>query len=381
MSIKGKSYFTLALLFFLALFLSSANVSAADTTNDTTLSIPQDSTSYGYVEKEFYGNQTSNQSIVLIVGVHPLENGIHAAIADVISNKSSNLSKRYVLYTVHVTQDANDYSKGRMNGQLLAQQFIVPNVSSENLFLAVDIHENNYQSSGYTYYRFLYLISNTAKTSGYADQIISEMPFLTIYSPPNPTSTPYVTIPIANMGISTMVYETYLKDTAAQKASDARAFIDALDNIFSFFITATYPGRKYYAPQNVVLAAEKVSKIYYTLDGTEPNTNSSIYDAPLNISNSKTLKYFGVDNDMNFTPVKTKQYQIYVLTPYNFIVQVPLKQVWYKGWYKVAYTVKIRAGKYRVGKKWTYTYKYITRYKIKNRMAIILDIPKSDSMG
>lgn len=353
------------MLFFLALFLSSANVSAADTTNDTTLSIPQGSTSYGYVQKEFYGNQTSNQSIVLIVGVHPLENGIHTAIADAVSNKSSNLSKRYVLYKVHVTQDANDYSKGRMNGQLLAQQFIVPNVSSENPFLVVDIHENNYQSSDYTHCRFLYLISNTTKTSGYADQIISEMPFLTIYSPPNPTSTPYVTIPIANMGISTMVYETYLKDTVAQKASDARAFIDALDNISSFFITATSPGGKYYAPQNVVLVAEKLSKIYYTLDGTEPNTNSSIYNAPLSISNSKTLKYFGVDDDMNFTPVKTEQYQIYVFTPYNFIVQVPLKQVWYKGWYKVPYTVKIRAGKYRVGKKWTYTYKYIIRYKIK----------------
>ena len=106
-------------------------------------------TSYGYVTKEYYGNQSSNDTIVIIIGVHPQENGIHTATLNAVKDKSSILSKKYVIYAVHVTQDADDYSKGRMNGQLLAQKFIVPDVSSENPLLVMDMHENHYKVSGY----------------------------------------------------------------------------------------------------------------------------------------------------------------------------------------------------------------------------------------
>lgn len=188
------------------------------------------STSYGYVEKEVYGNLSSNKTIIIIVGVHPQENGIHTAVANALASKSADLSKRYVIYKVHVTQDADDYSKGRMNGQLLAQAFVVPAVSKENPMLVVDVHENHGADSGYEYYRFLYPISSTAITKTYANQIISTMPFLVTYSPPNPTSTQYVTVPIANKGIPTIIYETYMSDSTAKKNSDANAFISALDS-------------------------------------------------------------------------------------------------------------------------------------------------------
>ncbi|WP_052374153.1 hypothetical protein [Methanobacterium sp. SMA-27] len=65
--------------------------------------------------------------------------------------------------------------------------------------MALDIHENQYQNSGYAYSRFLYPISNTNVTTTYANEIISQMPFLVIYTPPNHTSPEYVTVPIANM--------------------------------------------------------------------------------------------------------------------------------------------------------------------------------------
>lgn len=188
------------------------------------------STSYGYVEKEVYGNLSSNKTIVIIVGVHPQENGMHTAVANALASKSASLSKRYVIYKVHVTQNTDDYSKGRMNGQLLAQQFVVPDVSKENPMLVVDIHENHGADSGYEYYRFLYPVSSTAITKTYANEIISAMSFLVTYSPPNPTSTQYVTVPIANKGISTIIYETYMSDSTAKKNSDANAFISALDS-------------------------------------------------------------------------------------------------------------------------------------------------------
>ena len=201
------------------------------TTVSQSTSIILGSTSYGYVEKEVYGNQSSNQTVVIIVGVHPMESGMHTAVFNALTSKSSNLSKRYVIYRVHVTKDASDYSKGRMNGQLLAQKFVVPDVSSENPMLVVDVHEDHYKSSGYAYCRFLYPISSDDKTLSYAKKITGAMSFLTIYSPPNPTSTQYVTVPIANKGIPTLIYETYAYDSVTKKASDASAFINALDRL------------------------------------------------------------------------------------------------------------------------------------------------------
>ncbi|HEX3013319.1 MAG TPA: pseudomurein-binding repeat-containing protein, partial [Methanobacterium sp.] len=126
------------------------------------------STSYGYVEKKIYGNLNSKQTIVLIIGVHPQENGIHKAIASALASKSSKLTKRYVLYYVHVTKDIANYDKSRMNGQLLAKYIVVPDVSKENPMLVIDNHENHGASSGYKYYRFLYPISKTAVTTTYA---------------------------------------------------------------------------------------------------------------------------------------------------------------------------------------------------------------------
>lgn len=375
----------------LTLFWSVNGVAAANATN-TILTTNQGSTSYGYVEKEVCGNQSSNQTVVVIVGVHPMENGIHTAVANDLESKSSSLSKRYVIYKVHVTKDASNYKKGRMNGQLLAQKFVVPDVSSENPMLVVDVHENHYKSSGYAYCRFLYLISSGDKTTSYANEIISEMSFLRIYSPPNHTSPQYVTVPIANKGIPTIIYETYTDDSSAKKVSDASAFVDALDKKVvdpsstgksnnangtgntntSSNLTVTPAGGSYYAPQSVVLTANGL-KIYYTLDNTNPTSNSTLYTAPINISTSTILKYMGVDAAMNSTPVKTEQYQIYALTQYNYTVSVPVKQVWYKGWSKVPYTVKVRhytkvsyyyyRGHWRT--KYSASYSYLTKYKWK----------------
>ncbi len=275
------------------------------------------STSYGYVEKKFYGNQSSNQTIVLIIGVHPQENGIHTAIYNALVSKSSTLTKRYVLYYVHVTQDANDYNKGRMNGQLLGQQFIVPDVSSETPMLVLDCHENHGADSGYAYYRFLYPISNTNITTTYANEIIRQMPFLVIYSPPNPTSTQYVTVPIANQGITTLIYETYTYDSATKKASDANTLINALDSLnngtTNATVTANPSGGSFNTPQIVSLTKtdpDNTATIYYTTDGSDPSTSNTKtkYTDPIIINSNTTLRYSTVDSVGNWGPVYNETY-------------------------------------------------------------------------
>jgi len=267
------------------------------------------STSYGYVEKKVYGNQSSPQTIALIIGVHPQENGIHSAIFNALTSKSLDLTKRYVLYQVTVTQDTDDYSKGRMNGQLLAQAFIVPDISSENPILVLDNHENHGADSGYSYYRFLYLISNNDDTANYANQIISQIPSLALYTPPNPTSTQYVTVPIANQGLNTILYETYFYDSVAQKTSDANALINALDGLIGPNIT----------PINISITGDPSSgwyltltnndpgtfTVYYTTDGSDPETSSTRteYTIPLAINLNTLLKISMVDIYGNWYPI------------------------------------------------------------------------------
>jgi hypothetical protein len=189
-------------------------------------------TSYGYVEKDCYGNQSSNETIGLIIGVHPHESGIHEAVRETL--QTSNLTRRYVLYSVHVTSNAYDYSKGRMNGQLLARNFIVPDVKNEKPMLVIDCHENCYHQSGYAYPRFLYMISENLATINYTEQIVSQLGFLRIYTPPTATSPKYVTVPIASQGYSTIIYETYKYDSQPRKLSDARMLISALDNLRAY---------------------------------------------------------------------------------------------------------------------------------------------------
>lgn len=187
-------------------------------------------TKYGWAEKEVYGNQNAQKTIVLITGVHPREYQFHNAIVSTVKSKSKNLSKRYVVYKVHVTKSPMDFKKGRMYGQLIANKFVVPDVIKNRPKLVVDIHEDGWKLYGYKYCKFLDPISKDSKTQRYIKDIRHDMPFLKVYSPSG-TSPKYITIPISKKGIPTVIYETYMLDSYSNKLSDANKFISALDKL------------------------------------------------------------------------------------------------------------------------------------------------------
>ncbi|MBI4813654.1 MAG: hypothetical protein HY802_04925, partial [Methanobacterium sp.] len=99
------------------------------------------STDYGEVVKIGpYGNLMSPVKIAYIVGVHPIEQASHQAMMESISGYDNSLNYCYYIYEVTVTRDAGDYEKGRMNGQLLANKFAVPDIINQRFKLAIDIH-------------------------------------------------------------------------------------------------------------------------------------------------------------------------------------------------------------------------------------------------
>lgn len=190
---------------------------------------------YGYVDKAYYGDLSSKNTVGVIVGMHPKEYGIHEETEKSLVANDKSLNKKIVLYRITVTKNADDYSQGRMNGQLLGQAFIVPDVSNEKPMFVLDCHENNGANSGYRYWRFLYPISTTPTTYTYINQIRTQVP-IHVYTPPNPTSPAYVTLPIAKKGIPTVIYEVYRLNSTANKAKDA----DAVVKSFNYLIDPNF---------------------------------------------------------------------------------------------------------------------------------------------
>lgn len=201
-----------------------AHNSKKSTINDTFLG----STDYGNVVKEGpYGNVDSPIKIAYIVGVHPRESNAHKAVVESIRSVKS-LKYCYYLYKVNVTVDADDYSKGRMNGQLLAQKYVVPDIISNHFKLAIDVHSN---AGNYNETLFVFSPVENSSATSIAQNISNQLSWLKYYTPPDPTSPSYVTTPLNQAGIPAIVYETYDYDPYDTIKEHAVEFINKVDQI------------------------------------------------------------------------------------------------------------------------------------------------------
>ena len=200
-------------------------------------------TSKGYVEKLYFGNLSSTNTIALIVGVHCQESGMHKAIYKSLIKKNNKLKRKYVLYYIHVTKDQNSYSKSRMNGQILGNKFIIKDIANEKPKITTDIHETNYKLSGYKYPRFIHMISNKniksvkisknlhKKSSLYLKRLLKLTPHIKRFDPQLGSSPAYITVPIANKGLVSYIYETECSYSKTVKQTYADKYIKALDKV------------------------------------------------------------------------------------------------------------------------------------------------------
>ncbi len=189
-------------------------------------------TDYGNVIKEGpYGNASSPVKVAFIVGVHPWEYVAHNMAMESIENHSKSLKYCYYIYRVNVTEGIDDYDTGRMNGQLLANKYVVPDIINQDFQFVVDVHSNKGSLDNYAVGWFINVPCEDNQSSKLAYQIQARVPGLVQYDPPDPTSPTYVTIPIIRNGTPAVIYESYQYDSPDTEQSRMDEVVSAVDNL------------------------------------------------------------------------------------------------------------------------------------------------------
>lgn len=203
------------------------------------------STDIGFVEKYGgFGNQSSKNKVGIIIGVHPQEGNVHMAMWSALNSLSPSLKKcKIYVYKVSlgINQNAADYTKSRLLGQIIANKIVVPNVDT-SFKLVVDVHGNRgyYSANNVLMKNFVFAPSNRTTSKNYAYKIIYKVNSVSkwlqvnkngsLYNPGG-TSPAYVTIPIANKGIPSVVFELYRNITQSALISKCAQLVKTLDSI------------------------------------------------------------------------------------------------------------------------------------------------------
>lgn len=216
-------------IFNLFIMISEVTRSPDNIYNVTTVG----SNANGTVYKIEAGNMSSNETVGIILGVHPREHEIHEQVNDTIYNITSengtqNLTKRYVIYYIKTIDDLTSRDETRAAGEELANKYIVPNIVKDDPFVVVDVHEIN---PDYEYSNFIFSLSNKSdKIDSYIDKICSDVN-LVEYDFESGTSPEKVTKPIANQGVNTLLMETSINDALTQKHQTAVNLVRSLDEL------------------------------------------------------------------------------------------------------------------------------------------------------
>lgn len=150
--------------------------------------------SLGTVTREGpYGNISSSYKVAYILGQHPRESRSHKAVAEAVKNNSDSLRYFYYLYYINVTLDTYEFDIGRLNGQKLSKEFVVPDINQGNFTLAVDVHASNGASFDQPYV-FVPIDNDTSLNM--ARNLTSSIKWLYYYELPDYSSPYYTTIPL-----------------------------------------------------------------------------------------------------------------------------------------------------------------------------------------
>ena len=191
-------------------------------------------TSNGTVYKITYGNLSSNNTAIMILGVHSLENGTHIATNESIMNftKDNTLKNRFVAYYIKLNfndsgMNTSDYDTNRHMGELLANEYVVPDIENYDPYVVVDVHEmENYWENQ----KYVGIINNESNVSvQYANEIAGNLSF-PVFPITGGTSPEWVTIPISNNRHEVILFETAQDDSMENKTQIASNLVRTVDN-------------------------------------------------------------------------------------------------------------------------------------------------------
>ena len=173
----------------------------------------------------------SDIKIVYLIGMHPMESKAHRGLFETIFN-SNDLNYEYYIYNINVSDIDND-TEGRMDGQLLAQEFVAPHIINEKYNLFLDIHSNKGLNGPGTYEKtnFVFAPNFDDESSRFMNEILEDIQELVYYAPEYRTSPPYITLPVAKSGIPTIVYETYSYEEMDVTYDLSQKLVDSVDHL------------------------------------------------------------------------------------------------------------------------------------------------------
>lgn len=179
-----------------------------------------------------FGDENSKIRIAYVIGMHPLESKSHRALFEKLTSKD-DLRNCYWLYNINVN-DKNSETEGRLEGQLLAQEFIRDDIITKKYDLFLDIHSNRGPNGpgDYQITNFIFAPGFDEKSSEYMEKIIDDMDEIVYYAPEFRSSPPYITEPTAKAGIPTLVYECYSSEEFELTCDLAERLVDVVDSLF-----------------------------------------------------------------------------------------------------------------------------------------------------
>lgn len=180
-----------------------------------------------------YGNRESKIKIAYNIGMHPLESKSHRALFETILSKSDELNYQYHIYNINVSGPLDEKTEGRMDGQLLAQEFVAPHIIDNDYDFFVDIHSNKGQRGPGKYEKtnFIFAPGFDEKSSEYMNILLDRIKELCYYAPEYRTSPEYITIPVVNSGIPTIVYETFSYESMTKTYELASLLVENVDEL------------------------------------------------------------------------------------------------------------------------------------------------------
>ena len=182
-----------------------------------------------------YGNSESNGEIAYLIGMHPMESKAHRGLFDTIVewDKKGLLNYTYYIYNINVAGELDAETEGRMDGQLLAQEFAAPHIINSKYDFFADIHSNKGLKGPGTYEKtnFIFAPGFDDESSNRLKVILEKIEELVYYAPEYRTSPPYITIPVVESGIPTIVYETYSYEPMERTYDLSEKLVKAIDNL------------------------------------------------------------------------------------------------------------------------------------------------------